>query len=274
MKAAGWGLVCPCAVQTNCVFWVPSCVLSIKPIFPPVLLFSLKVEGVTWVECVPQFHAIFSNLFQPVLGLFSTVCFSCFVSYLKLLSLQIKLQIPVIIFYKPGGMWQLGVSKSQNWSFNTCSMYPRLWKLHLSVVQIFRVYLYFNITLFSSKEGKCNLPIILEGARKNIVSVFIAIPELRAAQWLQVSVLGPLQSILQGGHSLGDWALRKEGGMDWEWQRQGRFVWSCFSSADCRWICCNLGMDLAWEGKGCQVPPVSSIICLALGEDGEGTLFE
>lgn len=146
-------------------------------------------------------------------------------------------------------MWQLGVSKSQIWSFNMCSVYSQVWKVYQSVVK-YSVYLYFNVTLFSSKEGKYNLPSILKGAGKNLVLVFIAISYLKAAQCLcRFFVLCPLQTILQGRLQSGGLVPEKGGWlMDWEWQIQGRrfvSVSSCFSSADCRWICCNLGMDLA-----------------------------
>lgn len=44
------------------------------------LLFSLKTQGINWIECVHQFYAIFSNFFQPVLGLFSIVYVSLLLS--------------------------------------------------------------------------------------------------------------------------------------------------------------------------------------------------
>lgn len=111
-------------------------------------------------------------------------------------------------------MWQLGVSKSQIWSFNMCSMYPQVWKVYQSVVK-YSVYLYFNVTLFSSKEGKYNLPSILKGAGKNLVLVFIAIsyniskqPSV-CADFLFYALF---RLFCRAGYSLGDWSLRKVGG--------------------------------------------------------------
>jgi len=46
------------------------------------------------------------------------------------------------------------------------------------------VYLYFYVNLFSSKEDKYNLPIILKGAWRNLVLILIAISYLKAARSL------------------------------------------------------------------------------------------
>lgn len=78
--------------------------------------------------------------------------------------------------------------------------------------KIFRVYLYFNVNLFSSKEDKYNLPIILKGAGKNIA---ITAGSYLKAAWCLGRFLCSVpfsEFFFRAGYSLGDWSIRESGG--------------------------------------------------------------
>lgn len=107
-------------------------------------------------------------------------------------------------------------------------MYPLLWKLSVLVEKVFRVYLYFNVNLFSSEEDKYNLLIILKGAGKNPVLLLIVM-----CSSVQISLFCAFSRFFRAGFTLGDWSLRKMDGWWTKLQIQGRkcaFVSFCLDS--------------------------------------------
>lgn len=103
------------------------------------------------------------------------------------------------------------VSQNQIWSFTIAKCSLKLWKLSLSAE--IRVYLYFNVNLFSSEEDKYNFPTVLKGTGTHLVLVLMVVSLNAAWCWCRLLCSVPFSEFFsRAGYSLGGLSVRKMGG--------------------------------------------------------------